>query len=120
MTDENRPLDAVPPAKERDISPGMIVAAIVLILALVLTFQNTARSDVKFLWLELEAPTWAWFLILFLVGTATGWFAHMVRVAHDLGIRVKGFFTLMSSGGFNTSNGLVEYAMHETLAKPSK
>ena len=35
-------------------------------------------------------------------------------------IRVKGFFTLMSSGGFNTSNGLVEYAMHETLAKPSK
>lgn len=30
-------------------------------------------------------------------------------------IRVKGFFTLMSSGGFNTSNGLVEYASHETL-----
>lgn len=32
-------------------------------------------------------------------------------------VRVKGFFTLMSAGGFNTSNGLLEYASHETLAK---
>ena len=32
-------------------------------------------------------------------------------------VRVKGHFTLISSGGFNTSNGLVEYASHETLAK---
>jgi hypothetical protein len=30
---------------------------------------------------------------------------------------VKGHFTLISSGGFNTSNGLLEYASHETLAK---
>jgi hypothetical protein len=30
---------------------------------------------------------------------------------------VKGLFTLISSGGFNTSNGLIEYASHETLAK---
>jgi hypothetical protein len=29
---------------------------------------------------------------------------------------VKGYFTLMSSGGFNTSNGLIEYATHETLS----
>jgi hypothetical protein len=35
-------------------------------------------------------------------------------------VRVKGNFTLISSGGFNTSNGLVEYASHETLAKASK
>ena len=32
-------------------------------------------------------------------------------------VRVKGHFTLISSGGFNTSNGLIEYASHETLAK---
>jgi hypothetical protein len=32
-------------------------------------------------------------------------------------VRVKGHFTLISSGGFNTSNGLLEYASHETLAK---
>lgn len=32
-------------------------------------------------------------------------------------VRVKGHFTLMSSGGFNTSNGLLEYASHETLEK---
>ena len=34
-------------------------------------------------------------------------------------VRVKGYFTLISSGGFNTSNGLVEYASHETLQKAS-
>ncbi|UCH29680.1 MAG: hypothetical protein JSV06_01265, partial [Myxococcales bacterium] len=32
-------------------------------------------------------------------------------------VRVKGHFTLISSGGFNTSNGLVEYASHDTLEK---
>ena len=32
-------------------------------------------------------------------------------------VRVKGHFSLISSGGFNTSNGLIEYATHETLAK---
>jgi hypothetical protein len=32
-------------------------------------------------------------------------------------VRVKGHFTLISAGGFNTSNGLLEYASHETLAK---
>ncbi len=32
-------------------------------------------------------------------------------------VRVKGHFTLISSGGFNTSSGLIEYASHETLAK---
>ncbi|MGB5546387.1 MAG: hypothetical protein WBM74_07425 [Polyangiales bacterium] len=34
-------------------------------------------------------------------------------------VRVKGHFTLISSGGFNTSNGLLEYASHETLSKGS-
>jgi len=33
-------------------------------------------------------------------------------------VRAKGTFTLISSGGFNTSNGLLEYASHETLEKP--
>jgi len=32
-------------------------------------------------------------------------------------VHVKGHFTLISSGGFNTSNGLLEYASHETVAK---
>ncbi len=47
-----------------------------------------------------------------------------VVVPRDLAVgnkvRVKGNFTLISSGGFNTSNGLVEYASHETLEKASK
>jgi hypothetical protein len=46
-----------------------------------------------------------------------------VVVPRDLAIgnkiRVKGNFTLISSGGFNTSNGLIEYASHETVAKAS-
>ena len=32
-------------------------------------------------------------------------------------IVAKGLFTLISSGGFNTSNGLLEYASHETTEK---
>ncbi|HSN82965.1 MAG TPA: hypothetical protein VLS88_10335 [Polyangiales bacterium] len=38
-----------------------------------------------------------------------------LKVGHK--IRAKGYFTLISSGGFNTSNGLLEYDSHETLAQ---
>jgi len=54
-------------------------------------------------------------------GRKTTTIAGGVIVPRDLAvgkkIRVKGFFTLMSSGGFNTSNGLLEYASHETLSE---
>ena len=54
-------------------------------------------------------------------GRTTTTIAGEVVVPRDLAVgnkvRVKGHFTLMSSGGFNTSNGLLEYASHETLAK---
>jgi hypothetical protein len=57
-------------------------------------------------------------------GRKTTTIAGGVVVPKDLAVgkkvRVKGFFTLMSSGGFNTSNGLVEYASHETLAPAPK
>ena len=57
-------------------------------------------------------------------GRKTTTIAGGVVVPRDLKIgnkvRVKGYFTLMSSGGFNTSNGLVEYATHETLAAEPK
>ena len=53
-------------------------------------------------------------------GRKTTTIAGGVVVPRDLKVgnkvRVKGHFTLISSGGFNTSNGLVEYASHETLA----
>ncbi len=54
-------------------------------------------------------------------GRKTTTISGAVVVPNDLAvgnkIRVKGRFTLMSSGGFNTSNGLIEYASHETLEK---
>lgn len=56
-------------------------------------------------------------------GRKTTTIAGEVVVPRDLAVgnkvRVKGHFTLISSGGFNTSNGLLEYASHETLAKGS-
>ena len=56
-------------------------------------------------------------------GRKTTTIAGEVVVPRDLAvgnkIRVKGTFTLISSGGFNTSNGLLEYASHETLATAS-
>jgi len=54
-------------------------------------------------------------------GRKTTTISGAVVVPRDLAvgnkIRAKGHFTLISSGGFNTSNGLLEYASHETLAK---
>ncbi len=54
-------------------------------------------------------------------GRKTTTIAGAVVVPRDLQVgnkvRVKGQFTLISSGGFNTSNGLLEYASHETLEK---
>jgi uncharacterized integral membrane protein len=80
VTQEPSSFDTQPPAKERDIGPAMIIAAFILILAVIFIFQNTDTSAVSFLWLELEAPTWVWFFILFLVGVAAGWFGHMIRI----------------------------------------
>ena len=78
MTHEQIP-ESTPP-KQRDLSPGMIVAAIVVVLAGIFIFQNTDSSSVSFLWFDLEAPTWVWFFILFLVGVAIGWLGHIVRL----------------------------------------
>lgn len=54
-------------------------------------------------------------------GRKTTTIAGAVVVPRDLKvgnkIRAKGQFTLISSGGFNTSNGLLEYASHDTLDK---
>ncbi len=80
MTQDPGSFDTQPPAKERDISPGMIIAVIVVILAGIFIFQNTDTSSASFLWLDLEAPTWVWFFILFLIGVAVGWLAHLLRV----------------------------------------
>ena len=41
MTQDPSSFDTQPPAKERDISPAMIIAAIILILAIIFIFQNT-------------------------------------------------------------------------------
>ena len=55
-------------------------------------------------------------------GRKTTTISGAVAVPKDLAvgnrIRATGHFTLISSGGFNTSNGLLEYASHETLPKP--
>ena len=57
-------------------------------------------------------------------GRKTTTIAGDVVVPRDLAVgnkvRVKGQFTLISSGGFNTSNGLLEYASHETLAQAGR
>ncbi|HET6416732.1 MAG TPA: hypothetical protein VFG22_10595 [Polyangiales bacterium] len=54
-------------------------------------------------------------------GRKTTTISGAVVVPKDLAVGnkivVKGHFRLMSSGGFNTSNGLIEYASHDTLAK---
>jgi uncharacterized integral membrane protein len=78
VSDENRPFDAVPPVKPRRVGPGSIVGASIVVLALIFSFQNTETSIVEFLWMDLDAPIWVWFLMLFVLGIATGWLAHIL------------------------------------------
>ena len=58
----------------------LLALLVVIVLLAIFFFQNDSRASVSFLWLDLSAPTWVWFFILFLVGVAVGWFGHMIRI----------------------------------------
>lgn len=55
------------------ISPKMVAAVALGVLAIVFIFQNTATGSVSFLFWDIEAPAWLWLTIIFVVGLAVGW-----------------------------------------------
>lgn len=70
------------PAKERGWrpSPKLLLAVLVLALAVVLAFQNTASTDIEVLWWSVTAPLWLALVTMLvagvLVGTLVAWRRH--------------------------------------------
>jgi uncharacterized integral membrane protein len=56
----------------RSVSPKMVVAIIVGVLALVFVFQNTGSKHVDFLFWSLSMPAWIWLLVVFVAGLVVG------------------------------------------------
>lgn len=54
------------------INARTITAAIIVILALIFIFSNTATATLHFLGLHWGMPGWVWFLVLFAGGVVAG------------------------------------------------
>jgi uncharacterized integral membrane protein len=59
-------------AQSRSISPKMVVAGVVALLALVFIVQNTASKRVHFLFWSTSMPAWIWLLVVFAAGVLVG------------------------------------------------
>ncbi len=53
-------------------SRKLVVGAILLVLALIFVFQNTARGRVNVLFWHASLPAWIWLLVIFLIGVVVG------------------------------------------------
>jgi uncharacterized integral membrane protein len=56
----------------RSISPKLIVAGVVAVLALIFVFQNTGSRRIHFLFWSLSMPQWIWLLVIFVAGAVVG------------------------------------------------
>jgi uncharacterized integral membrane protein len=56
----------------RSVSPKMVLAIVVGVLALVFVFQNTSSKHVRFLFWSLSMPAWIWLLVVFVAGVVVG------------------------------------------------
>ena len=63
---------AEPSNESRTVQPRTVVAGVLVVLALVFVFQNTASRRVHFLFWSMSMPAWIWLLIIFLVGAIAG------------------------------------------------
>ncbi|MFT3872281.1 MAG: LapA family protein [Nocardioides sp.] len=69
--------------QSRSLSPKMVIALVVAVLALIFVLQNSGRGQVTLFFFELSAPAWLWFVGLFLAGLVVGsifpWFGRSSR-----------------------------------------
>lgn len=49
-----------------------ITAAVIVVLALIFVFSNTATATLRFLGLHWAMPGWIWFIVLFAAGVTAG------------------------------------------------
>jgi uncharacterized integral membrane protein len=65
-------------AESRKISPKLIVGIVLVVLALIFVFQNTAKRQVHLYFWHLDAPTWIWLIVVlaigFVIGSLFPWF----------------------------------------------
>jgi uncharacterized integral membrane protein len=65
------------------VTPMMVVATVLAILALVFSGQNTTETRVHLLFWNLDRPAWVWLLVLFVAGflvrSFLPWFRHAGR-----------------------------------------
>ena len=75
----NEPMMPEPETPKRRVSPWLVIGVVLVALVVIGGFQNTKATDVDFLWLNVEAPLWVWFVVLFFLGLGVGWIANFVR-----------------------------------------
>ncbi|MFT4081121.1 MAG: LapA family protein [Nocardioides sp.] len=56
----------------RQLSPKVITAVVLAVLALIFVVQNTGKGRIHFLFWTLSMPSWIWLLVMFLVGAVVG------------------------------------------------
>jgi uncharacterized integral membrane protein len=54
------------------VSPKIVLAVVLGVLATVFVFQNTAKGQVNVFFWTVRMPAWIWLLGVFLVGVAVG------------------------------------------------
>jgi Kef-type K+ transport system membrane component KefB len=57
-------------------TPRQIIGLIALALFLAFAFQNSPQGEIGLLWLNISAPIWAFFIIIFALGWIAGWVSH--------------------------------------------
>lgn len=58
--------------RARWLSPKLVVAAVVAVLAVVFIAQNRDEGRFDFLWMSVTAPRWIWLLVIFAAGVVVG------------------------------------------------
>lgn len=61
------------------ITPKMVVAAVVAVLAVVFVFQNTDSAKLKIIVFTVTMPRWIAFVVLLVIGAVLGYVARGVR-----------------------------------------
>jgi uncharacterized integral membrane protein len=69
-----QPGSAPEPKAGRGVSPRLIGAAVLLVLALIFVFENTRKVKVRFLVPEVKAPLWLALVITLVLGMLVGFF----------------------------------------------
>lgn len=58
------------------VTPRLIIGVVSPALLLAFVVQNSAQSEIGFLWFNVAAAVWTFFIIIFALGWISGWFSY--------------------------------------------